>query len=221
MIFKTSFSAYTITLYQLVRITFTSSSINPLLDCDHVSFGWILSVVALPKSHNLISPLQLSSRFSTCTWPTQHSQYQLHTTAKIATRYHTFWWEKFLANHTGKRYCQGKIWWISYSQCICQIHFRCICEYWRGNFWKIATIQTNFPLPKFSHVQYKNSEKMGPSTCTTPLSFPSHSRARQTWCHRQHYGNKVKNWQKNFGKLLVICQSFLPYGHYQYRNKDI
>lgn len=49
-----------------LRIIFTSSSVNPLLDCDHVSFGWILSVVALPKSHNLISPFELSSKFSTC-----------------------------------------------------------------------------------------------------------------------------------------------------------
>ena len=27
---------------------------------------------------------------------------------------------------------------ISYSQCICQIHFQCIYDYWRGKFWRIA-----------------------------------------------------------------------------------
>ena len=33
------------------------------------------------------------------------------------------WQEKMLVNHTGKSYWCGKIWRISYSQCICQIHF--------------------------------------------------------------------------------------------------
>ena len=38
------------------------------------------------------------------------------------------WRGGILANHTGKSYWWGKIWRISYSRCIYQIPFRCICE---------------------------------------------------------------------------------------------
>ena len=49
-------------------------------------------------------------------------------------------------NHTGENYWWGKIWQISYSQCICQMHFRCICEYWRGKCWRIAHNLPNSPI---------------------------------------------------------------------------
>ena len=62
------------------------------------------------------------------------------------------WWEKILANHTGKSYWWGKIWQISYSQCICQIHFWCICEYWQGKFWRITHDLPNSPI--FSPAKY-------------------------------------------------------------------
>ena len=40
------------------------------------------------------------------------------------------WQGKIMANHEGNSYWWGKIWWISYSQCIWHIHFLCICEHW-------------------------------------------------------------------------------------------
>ena len=45
---------------------------------------------------------------------------------------------KILVNYTGKSHWGGKIWQICYSQCVCQIHFWRICEFWQGKFWKIA-----------------------------------------------------------------------------------
>ena len=53
--------------------------------------------------------------------------------------------------------------------------FRCICEYWRGIFWRMAHDSPNspiFPLPKFSHVQYWVTSKILSSTCgsETPAS---------------------------------------------------
>ena len=52
---------------------------------------------------------------------------------------------EILANHTGKSYWRGKFG-KKASQCICQIHFWCICEYWQGNFWRIVH---NLPISKF------------------------------------------------------------------------
>ena len=60
------------------------------------------------------------------------------------------WWEKILANRIGKSYWRGKIWRISYSQCICQIHFQCICEYWQGKLWRIADNSPNSSI-SFPH----------------------------------------------------------------------
>ena len=72
-----------------------------------------------------------------------------------------FWWGKILVNHTGKSYWQGKFWQISYSQCICQIHFWCFCEYWQGK-WRIAHNSPNspiFPLAKiFPYMVLPSSE---------------------------------------------------------------
>ena len=34
-----------------------------------------------------------------------------------------------------------KIWQISSSQCISQIHFQCICEYWWEKFWQLTICQ--------------------------------------------------------------------------------
>ena len=56
------------------------------------------------------------------------------------------WRGKILANHRGKSYWRGKLWQITYSQCICQIHFWCICEYWRGKSWRIADDSPNLPI---------------------------------------------------------------------------
>ena len=58
------------------------------------------------------------------------------------------WWRKILANHTGKSNWWGKIWQISYSQCICQIHFRCICDYILARKILANSLWfSNFPLP--------------------------------------------------------------------------
>ena len=57
------------------------------------------------------------------------------------------WRRKILVNCTGKSYWRGKIWWISYSQCICQIHFGVrICEYWWGKFWQLPHNLPNSPI---------------------------------------------------------------------------
>ena len=61
----------------------------------------------------------------------------------------------------GRLYWQGKNWQISYSQCICKMHFRCIWEYWQ--FWQIAYDLSIFPLPKFSCVRYHK-----------PCHYPQH-----------------------------------------------
>ena len=58
-------------------------------------------------------------------------------------------------NHTGKSYWRGKIWQISNNQCICQIRFPCICEYWQGKFLANGAQLAKFAkffLPKFFHV---------------------------------------------------------------------
>ena len=36
------------------------------------------------------------------------------------------WGGKILADDTGKSYWRGKVWRISYSQCICKMHFQCV-----------------------------------------------------------------------------------------------
>ena len=66
------------------------------------------------------------------------------------------WWEEILANHTGKSWWQGKIWWISYSQFICQIHFCVSVNIGKENFANsscmIHQICQNFPPTNISCV---------------------------------------------------------------------
>ena len=40
----------------------------------------------------------------------------------------------------------GKFWQISYSQCIWQICFPCIYEYWWGKFWQMAHELLTLPI---------------------------------------------------------------------------
>ena len=67
------------------------------------------------------------------------------------------WQRNILANYTGKSYWRGKFWQISYSQCICQIHFQCICALLvrklLANSSQFAKFANFFPL-KFSHIRY-------------------------------------------------------------------
>ena len=82
------------------------------------------------------------------------------------------WQGKILVNHTGKSYWWGKIWWISYSQWICHIHFLRMCEYWWGKFWQMAHNSPNSPtfsLPKFSRVRYITTDVNTILLCTTQL----------------------------------------------------
>ena len=59
------------------------------------------------------------------------------------------WWGNILVNHTGKSYGQGKIWQISYSQYICQIHFCVSVNIGEGNFGEYLTIRQFFPRQNF------------------------------------------------------------------------
>ena len=49
----------------------------------------------------------------------------------------------------------GKLYKNLKNQCICQIHFRCVCK---ENCGEWLTIRQSFPLPKFSCVQYKGEQ---------------------------------------------------------------
>ena len=75
----------------------------------------------------------------------------------IATVHRKVMVGKILADHTDECYWWGKIW---YSQCMCQIHFQCICEYWWGKFWWIAHNLPNTPVishqnfPVYSSLMY-------------------------------------------------------------------
>ena len=62
---------------------------------------------------------------------------------------------EILANHTGKSYWQGKIWQISYSQCICQIatFFGVPVNISEEIFGEWLTIH-QICLSKFFHVWY-------------------------------------------------------------------
>ena len=65
------------------------------------------------------------------------------------TVHRNIWWGKFWQTIQVKAIGKGKFWRISNSQCICHIHFPCICEYWQGKVWRMAHDLPNLPLPHF------------------------------------------------------------------------
>ena len=60
---------------------------------------------------------------------------------------------KIMANRTCKSYRRGKFWRISYSQCICQIHFSVSVNIDVANSSQFVKF-VNFPLPNISCVWY-------------------------------------------------------------------
>ena len=64
-----------------------------------------------------------------------------------------------LANCIGKSYWRGKIWQISYSQCLRMSNTLSVCRnIGEENFWQIHSTQfANFPLANIFRVQYSVS----------------------------------------------------------------
>ena len=116
------------------------------------------------EEKTLVNGLQIKYRYWICIWGRKFDDWPLidlpnlpmFSLPMFSTTQYLKWVESAVhrrylagANCTDKSYWQGKIWRMRYSQCLCQIHFQCVCEYWQGKFWRITHDSPFFPVKYF------------------------------------------------------------------------